>query len=90
MATTIKIKTNSIDGAIPSAASLVVGELALNLFDHTLYSKDEAGTVFAVTNPNGQLTVNANVTAVATIAERNALEEVVAGDVCVGAENSTG
>jgi hypothetical protein len=58
MATTIKIKSSSVPSKVPSAGSLEVAELAINLADQKLYSKDGSNTVFelggAVTSVNGQ------------------------------------
>ena len=58
MATTIKIKSSSVSSKVPDAGSLEPAELAINLADQKLYSKDASGTVFelggAVTSVNGQ------------------------------------
>lgn len=58
MATTIKIKSSSVASKVPAAGSLEVAELAINLADQKLYSKDGSNTVFelggAVTSVNGQ------------------------------------
>lgn len=45
MSNTIQIKRSSTAGAIPSAASLVAGELAVNLTDRKLYTEDAGGNV---------------------------------------------
>ena len=56
MATTIKIKSSSVDGKVPS--SLDAAELAVNLADKKLFTADADGNVFelggAVTSVNGQ------------------------------------
>ena len=58
MATTIKTKSSTITGKIPDAGSLEPAELAINLADQRLFSKDASGTVFElggrVTSVNGQ------------------------------------
>ena len=43
MATTIIIKNSSVGGRIPDATALQTGELAINLVDQKLYSKDAGG-----------------------------------------------
>ena len=43
--TTIKIKSSSTSGAIPASEDLAVGELAVNLFDKIIYTKQADGTV---------------------------------------------
>ena len=52
MPTTIKLKRSSVAGRIPAALDLSVGELAINLTDRRLYSKDAEGTVFRLNGPN--------------------------------------
>ena len=52
MPTTIKLKRSSVAGLIPAALDLSVGELAINLTDRRLYSKDTEGTVFRLNGPN--------------------------------------
>ncbi len=51
MPTTIKLKRSSVAGRIPAALDLSVGELAINLTDRRLYSKDDAGEVFRLARP---------------------------------------
>ena len=48
MATTIKIKSSSVSGKQPAAGDLAVSELALNLADRKLYSKDTGNNVFEI------------------------------------------
>lgn len=48
MATTIKIKSSSVAAKVPEASSLQPAELAINLKDQKLYSKDVDGVVFEV------------------------------------------
>ena len=48
MATTIKIKSSSVAAKVPDASSLQPAELAINLKDQKLYSKDADGVVFEV------------------------------------------
>lgn len=45
---TIRIKNSSVAGKIPDAGVLQVAELALNVTDRKLYSKDTNGSVFEV------------------------------------------
>lgn len=44
--TILKVKQSAVIGKIPTAQSLVQGELALNTTDKKLYSKDARGVVF--------------------------------------------
>lgn len=46
MANTIQIKRSSTAAAIPTAGQLAVGELAVNLLDRKLFSKNADGDVF--------------------------------------------
>ena len=46
MANTIQIKRSSTAAAVPTAGQLAAGELAVNLVDRKLYSKNASGTVF--------------------------------------------
>ena len=46
MATTIIIKNSSVAGKVPDASAIQTGELAINLVDQKLYSKDAGGNVF--------------------------------------------
>ena len=46
MATTIIIKNSAVAGKVPDASALATAELALNLNDRKLYSKDSSGNVF--------------------------------------------
>ena len=50
MSTTIKIKNSNVVGKVPAAGSLESAELALNLKDRKLYSKDADGDVFEIGN----------------------------------------
>lgn len=43
--TTIKLKRSSVEGSVPTAGDLVEGEVAMNLVDGTLYSKDSGGNI---------------------------------------------
>ena len=45
MSATIITKNSSTASAVPSAGSLVQGELAVNVTDKKLYTKDSGGTV---------------------------------------------
>ena len=46
--TVIKVKNSNVAGRIPAAGDLQPAELAINLQDKKLYSKDVAGTVFEI------------------------------------------
>lgn len=46
--TIVKLKQNSIGGQIPDPADLEIGELAMNVADKKLYSKDVGGNIFHV------------------------------------------
>ena len=46
--TAIKIKNSSVYNKVPVAGDLVTAELALNLGNRVLYSKDGGGTVFKI------------------------------------------
>lgn len=48
MSNTIILKKSSVAGKVPLASDLQVGELAVNLVDSKLYSKDASGTVIEV------------------------------------------
>ena len=48
MATTIKIKSSTVAQKVPDASSLQPAELAVNLVDQKLYTKDASGTVFEI------------------------------------------
>ena len=45
---TLLTKRTSVVGRVPTAQQLAVGELAINLADRILYSKDTGGTVFSL------------------------------------------
>lgn len=46
MANTIQIKRSSTAGSVPTSGQLAAGELAVNLTDRKLFSKNASGTVF--------------------------------------------
>ena len=48
MATVIQLKRSETTGAIPAAADIAVGELAVNLADGALYSKKTDGSIIEV------------------------------------------
>lgn len=48
MPQTFKIKSSSVEGKAPAAGDLATAELALNLKDQKLYSKDADGAVFEI------------------------------------------
>ena len=53
MATTIQIKSSETSGSIPTGAQLAIAELAVNLADGKIYSKNAAGTVVQVSGTTG-------------------------------------
>ena len=53
MANKIQIKRSSVAGKVPTSSDIDVGELAINLTDQKLYSKDVANTVFEVGGGGG-------------------------------------
>ena len=48
MSTKIYIKNSSVSGKVPAAGDIDSAELALNLADKKLYSKDASGTIFEI------------------------------------------
>jgi hypothetical protein len=63
MATTIVTKNSSTAAAVPTAAQLVQGELAVNVADKRLYTEDNGGAIVELgTNPS-TLTVTGEITA---------------------------
>ena len=70
MANKLIIKRSSVAAKIPLASDLEVGEIAINLSDQKLYSKNAAGTVILV--GQGAIWENANsITANYTIGSNN-------------------
>jgi hypothetical protein len=60
MATTIVTKNSATAGSAPSAGALSQGELAVNVADKRLFTKDSGGSVVEVgTNPGGAVTFTA-------------------------------
>ena len=53
MSTTIKIKNSSVSGKVPAAGDLVTAELAVNLTDRKLYTKDTNGDVILLGGGEG-------------------------------------
>ena len=66
MSTVIQIKRSEVTGSEPNSEDLQVGELAVNLTDKKLFSKDSNGTVVSI---GGGIEVNngENSSSVATI-----------------------
>jgi hypothetical protein len=48
MASVIKLKRSSTSGAVPASGDLEVGEVAINLADRVIYSKQSGGTVVRI------------------------------------------
>jgi hypothetical protein len=55
MTTEIILKKSSVEGKIPLAGDLSIGELAINLFDKKLYSKDGNGVIIELTGGSGSI-----------------------------------
>jgi len=51
MATVIKLLRSTVPGRVPTAAQVAQGQLALNLPDRRLYSKDHTNEVFRLARP---------------------------------------
>lgn len=51
--TTIQTKYSETANAVPTASQLAVGELAVNLTDAKIYSKNSSGTVVQVSGTTG-------------------------------------
>ena len=48
MANPIQLKRTSVSGRQPNVADLLVGELAINLADGIIYSKDTTGNIIII------------------------------------------
>ena len=46
--TVVKIKQSTVAGEKPTASDLQQGELAINVQDQVMYSKDASGEIFAI------------------------------------------
>jgi hypothetical protein len=51
MATVIQLLRSTVPGRVPTAAQVAQGQLALNLADRRLYSKDHTNEVFRIARP---------------------------------------
>lgn len=72
MADTLIVKRNPTSGVVPAAASLSIGELALNTGDGKLYSKNAAGTVIQLNSASAGGGVSRSVNVVSTAATAGA------------------
>jgi hypothetical protein len=62
MATTIVTKNSSTAAAVPTAAQLVQGELAVNVADKRLFTEDNAGAIVELgTNPSAEIVANGGI-----------------------------
>ena len=62
MATTIVTKNSSTAAAVPTAAQLVQGELAVNVADKRLFTEDNGGAIVELgVNPATEITANAGI-----------------------------
>jgi hypothetical protein len=62
MATEIILKKSTVEGKIPLASDLSIGELAVNLFDKKLYSKDSSDVILDVVSAGGSTVSNVDPT----------------------------
>lgn len=76
MSNTIILKKSSVAAKVPLAADLQVGELAVNLADARLYSKNASGTVI-------------NLTPVQSVAGKTGAVTLAKGDVGLGNVDNT-
>ena len=81
MANKIVLKKSSVAAKIPLATDLVVGELAVNLADQKLYTKDAGGTVIVVGSSAAG--------AVQSVAGKTGVVTLVKGDVGLGNVDNT-
>jgi hypothetical protein len=51
MATVIQLLRSTVPGRVPTAAQVAQGQLAINLSDRRLYSKDHTNEVFRIARP---------------------------------------
>lgn len=51
--TTFQIKRTSVPGRVPTSSDIDVGELAINLTDRVIFSKDGSNTVFQLLGGGG-------------------------------------
>lgn len=61
MANIVQIKRSSVPGKQPNVADLQVGELAINLADAKLYSKDTSGNIISIAGEAGSGGANVTV-----------------------------
>lgn len=77
MANTIILKRSSVAAKVPLATDLQVGELAINLADQKLFSKNASGTVIEIGG------------AVSSVAGKTGAVTLVKGDVGLGSVDNT-
>ena len=62
MATTIVTKNSSTASAVPTAAQLVQGELAVNVADKRIFTENNAGAIVELgTNPSAEIVANGGI-----------------------------
>ena len=88
MATTIITKNSSTASAVPSAATLVQGELAVNVADKKLYTKDASGNVVLVADANAATAAAASATAAANSASSAATSATNAASSATAAQTA--
>jgi hypothetical protein len=88
MSNTIQIKRSSTAAAVPTAGQLAVGELAVNLADRKLFTKNASNVVVPVTNApdSGFSFRNRIINGDMRIDQRNAGASVTANDAVFGVD----
>jgi hypothetical protein len=71
---TIKFMRSDVVGKVPLPADLEVGELALNLADQSIYTKDGSGTVIKIGSANGAV-VSVNTKTGAVVLDTDDIDE---------------
>ena len=90
MATVIKIKSSSEAGKAPDASALQTAELAINLKDKVLYSKDADGNVFEVSNSEEAPVTSVNSKTGAVVLTASDVGALASGDDISELNNNAG
>lgn len=61
MGTKIQLKRTSVPGKVPLSSDIDVGELAINLADKLIYSKDASGSVFPISSGSANVNITTSV-----------------------------
>jgi hypothetical protein len=83
---TVQLKRSSTASAVPTALQLVEGELAINLADKKLFSKDSGGNVFMVGADDSTLV---KLTGNQTIAGTKTFSSTIVGSIDGNAATAT-